>query len=232
MTGTPAFRDPLLIFDCDGVLIDSEAIYLDVEFEFLRNWGVEVDRAWYVREFLALAQELWWPKLKSFAEAQTGRTLSDDDYAAMKSESRRRMAAEAKPIAGIHALLDRLTAPRCVASSTQAQFLGGKLERAGLDGYFGDGVYSGDHVEHGKPAPDLFLYAQKQMGHHGPCIVVEDSANGVRGGKAAGHFVIGFAGGSHCLDGHDVLLGDAGADLTVFNHAELADWLSGNTNAL
>ena len=112
-------------------------------------------------------------------------------------------------------------------------FLPLKLEQAGLARFFGDGVYSGDMVENGKPAPDLFAYAAEKMGYAAEaCITVEDSANGVRGAKAAGQFVIGFTGGGHWTDKSGAALSDAGADHVVTSHAELADWLAANTGAM
>ncbi|MEL6921449.1 MAG: HAD-IA family hydrolase, partial [Pseudomonadota bacterium] len=110
----------------------------------------------------------------------------------------------------------------------------GKLECTGLDGFFGGSVYSGDVVENGKPAPDLFLHSAKQMGGHDPvrCIVVEDSVNGVLGGKAAGMFTIGFMGGAHAIGNHAQSLKNAGADWIADDHARLRSWLTANTNAI
>jgi len=114
-----------------------------------------------------------------------------------------------------------------VASSTQLGFLHRKLDFVDFSRFFGNGIFSGDMVEHGKPAPDLFLHAAKAMGYgNEDCIVIEDSANGVRGGKAAGHFVIGFTGGSHCRKGHDDTLFDAGADIVLDSHEALTDWIA------
>lgn len=227
------FDNPLIIFDCDGVLIDSEAIYLEVELSFLAARGVDVDRDWYVGEFMALAQAKWRAKLSDLLLDKTGKPLSEDDYTALKSESRRRVIEAARPIAGIEALLKRMTAPRCVASSTQMPFLPLKLERAELDRFFGEAVYSGDMVENGKPAPDLFEYAADKMGFAAEhCITIEDSANGVRGAKAAGQFVIGFTGGGHWTDKGGAQLLAAGADAVVASHTELADWLDKNSGAL
>ncbi|QBK31819.1 HAD family hydrolase [Roseitalea porphyridii] len=225
--------NPLMIFDCDGVLIDSEAVYLQVELGFLAAKGVSVDRDWYVGAFMALAADKWRRQLSDLLLERTGAPLTDDDYVALKSESRRRVIEDVRPIAGIDALLRRLTAPRCVASSTQLPFLPLKLERAGLDRFFGENVFSGDMVENGKPSPDLFELAARRMGFSpGDCITVEDSANGVRGARAAGQFVIGFTGGGHWSDKSGAQLRDAGADMVVASHAELADWLSENTGAL
>ncbi|MEM9999901.1 MAG: hypothetical protein AAF940_03375, partial [Pseudomonadota bacterium] len=86
----------LIIFDCDGVLIDSEAIYLQVERAFLQSKGVMVDPDWYVGEFMALAQPLWKQKLSDLLVEHTGSPLTEDDYAALKAESRSRVMDEVK----------------------------------------------------------------------------------------------------------------------------------------
>ena len=218
---------PLLIFDCDGVLVGSEFIYLDVEMTFLRDLGVNVDWATYVREFMALGANEWRIKYAGLILRETGEPLLDAGFEKLKAESRRRVTAELKPVEGAEALLKSLTGPRCVASSTQLGFLHRKLDFVDFSRFFGNGIFSGDMVEHGKPAPDLFLHAAKAMGYgNEDCIVIEDSANGVRGGKAAGHFVIGFTGGSHCRKGHDDTLFDAGADIVLDSHEALTDWIA------
>ncbi|MEM8539587.1 MAG: HAD family phosphatase [Pseudomonadota bacterium] len=227
------FDNPLIIFDCDGVLIDSEAIYLDEEFKFLGARNIHVDKAWYVREFMALANEKWRAKFSDLIAEHTGTHLSDAEYEGMKKSVRARIANEVQTIAGVEDMLGALKVSRCVASSTAMHFLPGKLERTGLADYFGDGVYSGDMVTDGKPAPDLFLHAASQMGGSADnAIVVEDSANGVKAGKSANMFTIGFTGGSHCFDGHDETLTAAGADLVLPSHKELTDWLRSNSNAV
>lgn len=218
---------PLLIFDCDGVLIDSEAIYLDVEMAYLRKLGVKVEWPWYMREFMALGPAEWRIKYAGLILRETGEPLLDAGFEQLKAESRRRVAEELKPVDGAEAMLDSLSCARCVASSTQLAFLHRKLDLVNFSRFFGDGIFSGDMVEHGKPAPDLFLHAAHAMGHDGgDCIVIEDSVNGVRGGKAAGHYVIGFTGGSHCRKGHGDMLEEAGADMVLDSHDALADWIA------
>lgn len=223
---------PLLIFDCDGVLLDSEVIYLEVELAHLRDLGITIDWATYVREFMALGPADWRIKYAGLILRETGELLLDEGFEALKAESRRRVAEGLKPVEGAREMLESLRQPRCVASSTQLAFLHRKLDLADFSRFFDGGIFSGDMVEHGKPAPDLFLHAARSMGYAGgDCIVVEDSANGVRGGKAAGHFVIGFTGGSHCRKGHGDMLSDAGADLVIDSHAELADWIAQEARA-
>lgn len=219
--------EPLLIFDCDGVLIDSEVIYLDVELAFLRDLGISVEWASYVREFMALGPAEWRAKYAGLILRETGEPLLDEGFEKLKAESRRRVAEELRPVEGAEVMLDNLRHPRCVASSTQHGFLYRKLDLVNFSRFFGDRIYSGDMVERGKPAPDLFLHAAQAMGYEGrDCVVVEDSVNGVLGGKAAGALVIGFTGGSHCRKGHGDMLEDAGADLVLDSHEELAAWIA------
>jgi HAD superfamily hydrolase (TIGR01509 family) len=218
---------PLVIFDFDGVLIDSEAIYLDVELTYLRKLGIAINRHWYMREFMALDPRAWRIKYAGLILRETGEPMLDAGFNALKAESRQRVTDELKPVEGAQDMLERLDCARCVASSTQLAFLHRKLDLVDFSRFFGDGIYSGDMVENGKPAPDLFLHAARTMGHdNANCIVEEDSANGVRGAKDAGHFVIGFTGGSHCASNHDTMLTEAGADMIATSHAELSDWFS------
>ncbi len=224
---------PLVIFDCDGVLIDSEAVYIEIELAYLAKRGVTVERDWYMRRFLALAENLWRQRFSDLIEQATGEPMSDAEYTEFKAHVRGLVIDAMRTIAGIEALLDRLKAPRCVASSTISTFLPTKLARAGLADYFGDGVFAGDMVTNGKPAPDLFELAARTMGHDArACITIEDSPNGVRGAKAAGQYVVGFTGGGHWQDKSGAALREAGADDVVESHAQLAAWLARNTAAM
>lgn len=224
---------PLLIFDCDGVLIDSEAIYIEIELEHLSARGIAVERDWYMRNFMALDERRWRQRYSELIAARTGAPMSEDEYADFKRMVRARVLEEVRPIDGIEALLERLKAPRCVASSTIMAFLPRKLEKTGLARFFGEAVFSGEMVENGKPAPDLFIHAARQMGRDpSHCVTVEDSVNGVIGAKAAGTVVIGFTGGGHWIDRSGTALIEAGADHVVTSHGELADWLAENTGAL
>jgi beta-phosphoglucomutase-like phosphatase (HAD superfamily) len=137
----------------------ANSIYLDVEMAFLRDLGVTVDWATYVREFMALGPTDWRIKYAGLILRETGEPLLDAGFEKLKAESRRRVAEELKPVEGAEAMLKSLTGPRCVASSTQLGFLHRKLDLVDFSRFFGNGIFSGDMVEHGKPAPDLFLHA-------------------------------------------------------------------------
>ncbi|MEK7266175.1 MAG: HAD-IA family hydrolase, partial [Pseudomonadota bacterium] len=114
-----------------------------------------------------------------------------------------------------------------VASSSRAHFLKGKLERMGLYDLAAPHVYSADLVAHGKPAPDIFIYAAEQIGAFpARCLVLEDSVNGVKAGLAAGMTVWGFTGGGHCYEGYGARLAEAGAARIVASHAAFLDALA------
>ena len=125
-------------------------------------------------------------------------------------------------MSGIEAVLQALEGPRCVASSSAPDRIAHSLTRTGLIDAFDGHLYSATMVEHGKPAPDLFLYAAGMLETPArACIVVEDSPHGVAAGRAAGMHVIGFTAGGHCLPDHAERLIEAGADEVVATSTEL-----------
>ncbi len=130
--------------------------------------------------------------------------------------------AELRAIAGTVQALESMNIPRCVASSSEPEWLDFKLSLTGLKKYFGGAIFHGKLVKQSKPAPDLFLYALDKMGWQAnDCLVIEDSIHGVKAGKAAGMLVCGFLGGAHILQGHAELLQEAGADFLISDMREL-----------
>jgi HAD superfamily hydrolase (TIGR01509 family) len=213
---------PPLIFDCDGVLIDSEAVYLTVELDALAALGLRYDRAAYVRTFMGLAPERWRRELSTDVESRTGAPLPVGFFAELDATLDRAMHDHLRPVSGAREAVVAVDGPRCVASSTPGPRLAWKLARTGLDELFGPHVYSADAVDRGKPAPDLFWHAAAGMrAAASRCVVIEDSANGVMAGVAAGMTVLGFAGGGHCVDGHADMLRDAGAAAVIADFADL-----------
>jgi HAD superfamily hydrolase (TIGR01509 family) len=128
----------------------------------------------------------------------------------MKEESRRALREGLAAVVGAVEFVQSLPAelPRAVASSSSTRWIRTHLEHLGLAEAFGDHIYSGrEHVERGKPEPDLYLYAARQIGVPiDRSVILEDSRVGVTGALASGAWVIGLAAGSHCLDGHDEML--------------------------
>jgi HAD superfamily hydrolase (TIGR01509 family) len=183
----------LIIFDCDGVLVDSELASCDCLTELLREQGVRTTREEIFGLFLGHS-------VKSVIAhyAALGQSLSPDFEAQLRSRVREIFAKELRPIPEIAEVLPRLGCAYCVASSSDLDRVNFSLQLTGLAGLFGDRVFTAQMVARGKPAPDLFLYAALKMNvTPADALVVEDSVSGVKAGKAAGMTVWGFVGGSH-----------------------------------
>jgi HAD superfamily hydrolase (TIGR01509 family) len=207
----------LLIFDCDGVLVDSELIANAVLVDLLGTLGHQISIADCIRTFggrslkdvLALAAEL------------TGRAVPEETSAHFGALLFARFRAELQAVAGVREAIAALPQRRCVASSSHPERLRLSLEVSGLAPLF-DAVFSATQVARGKPAPDLFLFAAASLGHAPPdCIVIEDQPRGVEAGRAAGMRVIGFAGASHATDDLATQLDAAGAHRVIRTMSDL-----------
>jgi HAD superfamily hydrolase (TIGR01509 family) len=208
----------LLIFDCDGTLVDSELIALEVLSDIMGELGRPMDVAACLDAFMGRHNA----DILREIERLIGRALDPGAGLQMRERMRARLRGELQPVAGIADVLEKLEGPRCVASSSSLPRIAESLEVTGLAGYFGAHVFSASQVENGKPAPDLFLFAAAQMKvppHD--CIVIEDSVAGVVAGAAAGMAVIGFTGASHADDLHARRLEAAGAKLVIAAMADL-----------
>lgn len=218
----------LMIFDCDGVLVNSEEIYLAAELEFLTSIGVVLERDFYMDAFMGLSPPMWQARLQSTIEQTSSAPLPSDFFARLDDHSTAQLEMHLAALPDARHTIDGLTALRCVASSTPSVRLRWKLQQTGLIGLFDPHIFSSDMVRNGKPAPDLFLHAAAAMGvRPGECVVVEDSVNGVMAGKAAGMQVIGFTAGAHCAGNHGERLAMAGADRIVGSYGDLATALNG-----
>lgn len=211
-----------IIFDCDGVLIDSEAIYIDAELEFLAGAGVRYERAAYVQTFMGLAPDEWRTRLGVEMRTRTGRPPAPGFFASLDAFVMRAFEARLTALPGAREVVAGLDVPRCVASSSPMESLTWKLRHTGLLDLFTPHLFSADMVTRGKPAPDLFLHAATTLGVDPQrCVVVEDSVNGVLAARAAGMGVIGLTAGAHCLDGHAAALTAKGADVVIEAFADL-----------
>ncbi|KQR13190.1 MULTISPECIES: HAD family hydrolase [Xanthomonas] len=183
----------LLIFDCDGVLVDSEPLACAVLAQALQQHGVDIDIDGVQQHFLGRS-------LGSVrAHVQTlGRTLPDTFERDLNTALLARFGTELQPIPGVAALLDAVQTQRCVASSSHLERVRLCLQVTGLAGHVGAHIYTAELVARGKPAPDLFLFAADRM-QVAPagCLVIEDSPSGVQAACAAGMQVWGFTGGGH-----------------------------------
>lgn len=198
MTGTTR---QLIIFDCDGVLVDSEPISVEVLAEALGAAGMPIDSDEVYRRFLGRSLSA----VIEAARIEYGLEIDDAFLSAMRASLYDRFRSELAPISGVGEALDGLAALNldwCVASSSQRERIELSLTVTGLIARFPK-IFSATMVERGKPAPDLFLLAAREMGHEPTdCIVIEDSPAGVEAAKAAGMTVFAFTGGSHAQGAH------------------------------
>ncbi len=184
----------LVIFDCDGVLVDSEPLAMRVLLEGLAEVGYVIDEALAYERFLGRSLA----SMQAVLRDELGFELSQDRLERMRLQLFEAYRRELTPIPGIVATLDRLAIPRCVASSSQTERLRFSLEVTGLLSRFVPHLFSATMVARGKPAPDLFLHAAERMAvTPEACLVIEDSAAGIEAAQRAGMRVFAFVGGSH-----------------------------------
>ncbi len=212
-----------IIFDCDGVLIDSEVIHVEEERRLLAENGLTFEDTDYSARFMGLGHREFMAALNAESQNRLGVALPDDFSQTLDARAQKRIESELAPIRGIEPILADWSLPKAVASSARLPKLRMKLAITALDAYFGDHIYSADQVANSKPAPDLFLFAAEQLAVRPQnCLVIEDSLNGVRAGVAAGMTVYGFTGGGHVDGAHGDALRSVGAKDVFEDHEALA----------
>jgi len=204
-----------IIFDCDGVLVDSEVLALEVELAAAASIGLSYDLGDYKARFMGMTTQAFFDLLAEDCRAQTGRDLPEGFQDRCYGEYRAALH-RLKEIEGAMRAVSQVTHRKAVASSSTADALEEKLRRTGLWDRFAPHVYSTDLVAAGKPAPDIFLYAARKLGTAPrDCLVFEDSVNGVRAARAANMRVWGFSGGGHMDKASSDRLLAAGAERVV-----------------
>lgn len=195
----PAEPPLLVIFDCDGVLVDSEMLSAGVLMACMAEEGFALSEDAFRSDFLG----------RSFAAAAAraherfGRPLPDEFEGRYRDRLFAALEAELQPMAGVGAVLAAMRVPFCLATSSSPRRLALTLKAAGLAAFFAGRSFTASEVKRGKPAPDLFLHAAARMGvAPARCLVIEDSELGVRAGLAAGMPVWHFAGGCHVKAGY------------------------------
>src|SRR6201999_4572857 len=182
-----------VIFDCDGVLVDSEVLALEVELAMLAGQGLSFEREDYVDRFMGLSYESFHQRIDAESRERIGRPVSSVFRGDLAARLRQTMIERITAVPGAAAAVAGTPLLKAVASSSTKEGLERKLRQVGLWSHFEPHVYSADHVVHAKPAPDLFLLAAEQLGvPPAHCLVLEDSVNGVVAGRAAGMRVWGF----------------------------------------
>jgi HAD superfamily hydrolase (TIGR01509 family) len=208
----------LLIFDCDGVLVDSEHLACAALAEVMTTLGHSMTADEAMRTFAGRSLK----DVLARAERLLSRPIPKDlgEQAAVQLMARFRRELQA--VAGVKEAIAALPYRRCVASSSDPSRLTLSLDVTGLSALFGNNVFSAVEVANGKPAPDLFLLAARRLGEDpSSCIVIEDSVLGVEAAGAAGMAAIGFAGASHANPGLAERLAAAGAEPVIHSMANL-----------
>ncbi len=182
----------LVIFDCDGVLVDSERIAARVQIGLGAELGWPLTEEEVVERFIGRSMA----SIDEQVAERLGRETADQWWAEFVRRHAEQVDAGLEPVDGLPEALDAITLPTCVASSGSHEKMAHTLGRTGLHHRFAGRIFSATEVARGKPAPDLFLHAARRMGvPPSACAVVEDSAPGVLAARAAGMRAFGYAGG-------------------------------------
>jgi HAD superfamily hydrolase (TIGR01509 family) len=215
-------RIELVIFDCDGVLVDSEVISCRAHAATLTRHGYPITADQVLNRFLGVSDR----EARMIVEAELGRGLPDDFEAQVKQATLQHYADDLRPVPYVGEAVAAINLPKCVASSGTPEKIRHGLTCAGLYDILSPHIFSASQVKRGKPAPDLFLFAAEQMKvSPARCVVIEDSLPGVTGARAAGMTVLGFYGGSHCRPGYADTLRAAGAAVTFDDMRQLPEMI-------
>jgi HAD superfamily hydrolase (TIGR01509 family) len=208
----------LVIFDCDGVLVDSELISCRAHSQMLTRHGYPITADQVLDRFLGVSDR----EARLIVEAELGRSLPGDFEAQVKQATLKFYEGDLRAISNVGEAIAAINLKKCVASSGTPEKIRHGLTCAGLHDVLAPHIFSATQVKRGKPAPDLFLYAADRM-QVAPerCLVIEDSIPGITGALAAGMTVLGFHGGSHCRPGHSDSLRAAGATVTFDDMRQL-----------
>lgn len=199
-----------IIFDCDGVLVDSEPIGNQVLVDMANGYGADIDLDYAFKHFKGGSIYTCRDKI----QALVNQPLSQDFIAEYRRRSYSAFKEQIQPVEGVKEVIESLSIPFCVASSGPTEKIRLNLELTGLLSYFEDNIFSCYTIEKWKPEPDVFIWAAKTMGFKPEdCVVIEDSLTGIQAAKAGGFDVFGFT--AH--DYNNELVAEA---TTTFNSME------------
>lgn len=210
----------LFLFDCDGVLVDSEIIAAEVDSKLLSKLGAPIEVEELTRRFAGLT----FRKVVELIEKEADKKIPDTIFAQQKAALDERLAKDLKPVAGADLLLDRLDDEHCVCSNSTSERMRLTLGKTQLIDKFDPNIFSAVEVgdKQPKPSPNVYLHAAAQFGTpNRDCIVIEDSLFGVTAAREAGMRIVGFTGGGHTWPGHADVLTEAGAETVIDRLADL-----------
>jgi HAD superfamily hydrolase (TIGR01509 family) len=185
----------LIIWDCDGCLVDSEILSCSIAARYLTAWGYPISTTDFIDRFAGRGFDAIGP----IVEVESGRPFASFDMSGFRQEVMRSFTEELKEINGVAKAVAKLSAiDKCIASGSTVERNTHALKKVGLYPSFEDVIYCSYDVPKGKPAPDIFLYAaEKHDVSPARCLVIEDSVHGVQAARAAGMRVFAFLGASH-----------------------------------
>lgn len=205
-------RFDALIFDCDGVLVNSEEVAQQVELACLAEIGLQYQRDEFVHRFSGMSTSTFRDAIRREHFEKLGEEIPTWFFDHMFSGVVSAYEKELRAIRGAVEFASSWEKPKAVASSGSPDLIAMKLAKTGLGQIFGDFVFCSQDLQP-KPSPDVFLFAAEKLKiQPSDCLVIEDSVSGVIAGKEAGMTVVGFIGGGHCSKAHDDLLRENGAD--------------------
>ncbi len=207
-----------VIFDCDGVLVDSEPLSMEVDRDILAENGIAMTLEDVGRQFIGLTFEAFVDKIERDYRITLPKNVTEDKNRRLLALYERKL----EPAPGIHDTLALMALPMSVASNSPRHRVEAAFRIAGLSKFFGDRITTFEDVAQGKPAPDVYVEAAKRArAATGACLVVEDSKAGVTSAVAAGCHVIGFTGLAHDGAALGRSLSRLGARKVVNRHADL-----------
>lgn len=214
----------LVIFDCDGVLVDSEIVAARVEAKMLGAAGFEIEAEELAQRYAGLT----FKDILMAIEAEADMLFEAKLIEKVEEEVDRRLRREVKAIDGVGAAVSAIATPKCICSNSSRDRIQAMLEKTGLDSLFAGHVYSAldTPTQRPKPAPDVFEHAAAEMkADPRRTFVIEDSVHGVSAATAAGMRVIGFTGATHAQPGHADALTEAGAETVIHRMRDLGEVL-------
>lgn len=192
------YKFDAIIWDCDGVLMDSEIISVQTSVDFFKSYGINVTVEDYINRFIGRRIDDKISVLEKESGIPLSKLITKEALKNTKQKKLENFKKYLKSTKGIEEVLGSINLPMAVASGGSTEKLNYTLELLKLKPFFNGNIFSSDLVEHGKPSPDVFLYAADKLGVNPKrCLVIEDGISGIKGAKEAGMSVYAFTGGSH-----------------------------------
>lgn len=215
-----------VIFDFDGVLVDTPHLLIETEIAYYKTHGLDYDYVHFKRHFAAHPTVISFQMVSDDLHARHGWRFDDTHLDEMVGHIKNIFEEKMTLCNGVTDLLQILDTPKAIATNSTQWQIDLKVDQTGIRPHFGEHIYCACHVEKPKPAPDLYQFAASKLGRFPEdCIVIEDSVTGATAAKAAGMTVIGYVGATHCDADDERHLLDAGASKIIHDIRDVKDLL-------